>query len=556
MISTIQLKFGRGPNAVAETIAATPVTVFVGPNNSGKSRVLQEIERFCRSGRKDANAVLLAEIGFEAFDTDQATQAIERLRQNANPGETQSVGSVFLGSRHGRNQVPLQDLMQALQNPNSQVSTFCQWFLTHCTLLLDGRGRINLVNPQPAGDLQRGPENTFQLLLHNDAKRDEVRRIVHDAIGSFFVLDPTHLGQLRIRLSARRPTTEIEERGIHEEAVRFHGEAQLIDVASDGVKAFTGIITEVIAGDPSLLLIDEPEAFLHPSLAAKLGQEVARAALVANKRVFASTHSPQFVMGCIQSGAPVNIVRLTYRGGVATARVLPSHEILELMRHPLLRSTGVLSGLFYEFVVVTESDTDRAYYQEVNERLLQFSPERGIPNCLFINAQNKQTVHTLLRPLRKLGIPAAGIFDIDVLKEGGTNWTSLLSSADVPPIAHGSLATARAAVKTAMEATGKDMKRDGGVRILKVADQEGAENLLSQLIDYGVFVVPGGELESWMKDLSIESKGPAWLINMFERMGEDPSSADYVRPASGDIWDFIGQIRSWMVNANRKGIPA
>ncbi|MCC6588294.1 MAG: AAA family ATPase, partial [Bryobacterales bacterium] len=138
--------------------------------------------------------------------------------------------------------------------------------------------------------------------------------------------------------------------------------------------------SELLAGDPNILLIDEPEAFLHPSLASKLGHEVARAALSADKRVFASTHSPQFVVGCIQSGAPINIIRLTYRGGVATARVLPSDEILELMRHPLLRSTGVLSGLFYEFVVVTESDADRAFYQEVNERLLQLNPGWGIPN--------------------------------------------------------------------------------------------------------------------------------------------------------------------------------
>src|SRR5207247_11230495 len=188
----------------------------------------------------------------------------------------------------------------------------------------------------------------------------------------------------RIRLSPRAPANDLEERGIHADAVRFHASAQLIDQASDGVKAFTGIVTELVAGDPLVLLIDEPEAFLHPALASKLGYEVSRAAVQSDKRVFASTHSPAFVMGCIQSGAPINIVRLTYRSGVATARVLPSSEILELMRHPLLRSTGVLSGLFYEFVVVTESDADRAFYQEVNERLLSFKPDSGIPNCLFI----------------------------------------------------------------------------------------------------------------------------------------------------------------------------
>jgi hypothetical protein len=241
---------------------------------------------------------------------------------------------------------------------------------------------------------------------------------------------------------------------------------------------------------------------------------------------------------------------------VATARILPSDEILELMRHPLLRSTGVLSGLFYEFVVVTESDTDRAFYQEINERLLQFKPDWGIPNCLFLNAQNKQTIHTLLKPLRKLGIPAVGVMDVDTLKEGGTTWTNLLSGADVPEPSHGSFATLRAAVKKAMDATGKDMKRDGGLAILSGADRQSAEDLLNQLKQYGIFVIPGGELESWMKNLGATGHGPSWLIDIFERMGEDPSNTNFVRPDTGDVWAFVRDIRAWLVDPARKGIPS
>lgn len=556
MITTIELKFGRSPGSPGQSIAATPVTVFVGPNNSGKSRILREIERYCRSGHKDANDLLLADVAFSGLDPTRASQSIARLRQPPHPGEAQNVDHVFVGSRYGRQQVPIESLTQFVQTPSTNVAAFCQWYLRHLTLMLDGSSRIGLVGQQGAGDLQRTPDTSFQLLFREDAKRHEVRRIVHEAFGRYFVLDPTNLGQLRIRLSERPPRDDIEERGIHADAVRFHAAAQIIDEASDGVKAFTGIVTELMAGDPSIVLIDEPEAFLHPSLASKLGQEVARAALSADKRVFASTHSPQFVMGCIQSGAPVNIIRLTYRGGVATARVLPSDEILELMRHPLLRSTGVLSGLFYEFVVVTESDADRAFYQEVNERLLQFKPEWGIPNCLFINAQNKQTVQTLLKPLRKLGIPAAGVVDVDVLKEGGANWTNLLSSSDVPQLSHGSFATLRAAVKTAMDATGKDMKREGGLAILLGPDKQAAEDLLSQLKQYGIFVVPGGELESWMTSLGATGHGPSWLIDVFERMGEDPAGTTYVRPTADDVWAFMYEIRKWLVDPTRRGIPS
>lgn len=260
-------------------------------------------------------------------------------------------------------------------------------------------------------------------------------------------------------------------------------------------------------------------------------------------------------MGCIQSGAPINIVRLTYRSGIATARVLPSAEILELMRNPLLRSTGVLNGLFYEFVVVTESDADRAFYQEINERLLRFKPEWGIPNCLFLNAQGKDTVHTIIRPLRKLGIPAAGIVDIDVLKIGGVPWTNFMDAANIPQANRNALATLRANIKAAMVATGKDMKRDGGIAILPQGDKEAAENLFGQLADYGLFVVPGGELESWLKTVGAVGHGPSWLIDMFTKIGEDPDAATYVKPGDDDVWKFMSGVKQWLVDADRRGIP-
>ncbi len=555
MISSIQLKFGRAPKMAPERIDVTPVTVFVGPNNSGKSRVLSEIDQLCRSGRRSGAAVILDDLEFQGLGASEADDAIAHITLTPNAGEAISVDHVMVGARGNRQQVPRDRLLASVQNPAADLRAFCQWFLAHNTLMLDGRSRIDLVNQQAGGDMQAPPQSSFQVLLRDNQKRSEVRRIVSDAFGSFFVIDPTNLGMLRIRFASRAPNGEMEERGIHEEAVAFHAAAQPVEEASDGVKAFTGIITEVIAGDPRVLLIDEPEAFLHPALAFTLGLEVSRAALNSDKRLFVSTHSPTFLMGCIQSGAPVNIVRLTYRNQVSTARILPSAEILELMRNPLLRSTGVLSGLFYEFVVVTESDADRAFYQEVNERLLRAKPAWGIPNCLFINAQNKQTVPTILRPLRRLGIPAAGIVDVDVLKEGGTVWSTLLSGAFVPELSHASLATQRAAINQALESTGKNMKRDGGLAILGETEREAAQNLLDQLAAYGVFTVPGGELESWLNSLGATGHGPSWLVKVFERMGEDPTDPSYVKPKDGDVWEFLSKVKSWLVAPARKGIP-
>jgi ABC-type cobalamin/Fe3+-siderophores transport system ATPase subunit len=555
MIKDIRLKFGRGPGVGPEVIQTTPITVFVGPNNSGKSKVLQELFRYCQNGLQSVTDVILDRIEFESFAQQTAEERIAHVTLQANIGETLHPDHVIVGKKTSRWQVPRNQLLNAMQNPDGHVQHFCQWYLSYNTLMLDGRNRINLVNAQQAGDLQAPPQTSFQALFRDNAKRNEVRRIVRDAFNLFLTVDPTHLGQFRLRLAGRAPLSEMEERGIHADAVQYQSSAMLIDEASDGVKALSGIITETIAGDPTVILIDEPEAFLHPALSSLLGKEMAQATTGSEKRLFVSTHSPFLVMGCIQSGAPVNIIRLTYRNKVATARLLPNADILRLMRNPLLRSTGVLQGLFYEFVVVTESDTDRAFYQEINERLLRYKPASGIPNCLFLNAQNKQTVRTVIKPLRELGIPAVGIVDVDVVKEGGGVWTDFLASGFVPDLEQQPLGALRAAVNKKFEETGRDMKRDGGIDLLGNGDKEAANNLFDRLAQYGLFVVRRGEIESWLQDLHVAGKGPNWLIEVFEKMGEDPAQEAYVKPVDGDIWEFIGKVKTWMVDSQRSGIP-
>jgi predicted ATPase len=555
MIKNIKLKFGRAEGLDPESISARPITVFVGPNNSGKSKILTEIQQFCTTGNKNTNNVIIDSIELSSFSDEVVDKKIKGVTLKPNPGEAQQPGHIFVGKGPARHQVNEAQFKQALITANAQPTHTCQWFLAYNTLILNGSNRINLVNQQNAGDLQGPAHTSFQLLFRDDEKRKEVRRIIHEAFGQYLVVDPTNLGKLNLRLSKEPPKDDKEERGIHAEAVEFHSKAMLISQASDGVKAFTGMVTEMIAGDPSVLLMDEPEAFLHPSLSFKLGKEVSGIMSASDKRLFVATHSPNFVMGCIQSGAPVNIVRLTYRNDVATARILPNEDILRLMRNPLLRSTGVLSGLFYEFVIVTESDADRAFYQEINDRLLKHSEGKGIPNCLFLHAQNKQTVKTIIKPLRELGIPVAGIVDIDVLKDGGSVWSGFLESGSIPELERGPLASLQQALKQKFEESGKNMKRDGGIKVLKADDQEALQNFFNKLAEYGLFVVPNGELESWLSSLEASGHGPNWLVEIFEKMGEDPESLDYLKPSEDDVWNFIDDISKWFFDPRRKGIP-
>lgn len=554
MIKNINLKSGRALDGAKTNVDALPITVFVGPNNSGKSQILREINQICINGNNNSNNKIIDTIEFLGIHENDVEESINKIRLEPQFNEVIYPDHILIGRNGERQQVHLSEYKNTLLNPNSNLN-FCNLYLRYNTLILNGNNRINLVNTQSAGNLQEQPHSSFQMLFRDDVKRAQVRRIIYEAFGKYLVIDPTNLGHFSLRLSTSEPKNHAEERGIHTEAVEFHKKAMPIEHASDGVKAFTGMVTEMVAGDPSILLMDEPEAFLHPSLAFNLGKEVASIMSHSDKRLFVATHSPNFIMGCIQSGAPVNIVRLTYRDGVATSRILPNDDILKLMRNPLLRSVGVLSALFYEFVVVTESDADRAFYQEVNDRLLKFT-KKGIPNCLFLNAQNKQTVKTIIKPLRQLGIPVAGIVDIDILKDGGSVWSDFLDCASLPEIERNPLAQTRQALKQKFVDSGRDMKRDGGLNILEGQDKEALSNLFQKLSEYGLFVVPNGELESWLLSLNATGHGPNWLIQIFEKMGEDSNLGTYIKPDESDVWSFIEEIGKWFLNPAKKGIPS
>lgn len=560
MIKKINLKFGAAEGLPPLSLDVTPITVFVGPNNSGKSRVLIEIENYCRRTMGQPNDLVLGQLELDPYTKEEIEIEISKIEQTPNLGENLNAGNVILGKLNAQNnsmfrsQVDKQGLINEAQNPNARQGHFST-FLNIYTVRLDGTNRLNLLNEQPAGDLQTTPANHLAHLFVDNDLRAKVRRIIYDAFEKYFVIDPTNVGQLRVRLSDKAPADEREEKGWDQRAIEFHSKAVEAKDASDGVKAFTGIISTILAGDPKVALIDEPEAFLHPALSEKLGKEVASALNGSRKRLFVSTHSSSFLMGCIQSGSPLNIVRLTYNYNTPTARILPQDKILPLMRNPLLRSTGVLNGLFYESVIVTESDSDRAFYQEINERLLSFNDSRGVSSCLFLNAQNKQTVWDIVKPLRELGIPALGIVDIDVLKEGGLVWSKPLIGAFIPEISHQPLHTQRQTILKAFTDSGRDMKRDGGVSILNGGEKEACENMFEQLLEYGVLIVPGGELESWVQEVGATGHGSKWLIDAFEKMGDTPEDQNYLQPSDGDVWNFIGQAKTWLSNNQRKGIP-
>ena len=558
MLKKLKLQAGTYPSSDENLeIELSPVTVFIGPNNSGKSQALIEIEEWITSRRIEPLNII-SDLEFESLSKDQVYEKILNKIKVA-PSKHFSPyddNHMVVGMYNNNCQVYLPNLINTALSPNKEnfKNSELPVVLQYLTTRLDGYNRLSLVSSQNAGDLQGEPINSFSKLFKDQVLMSKVRDVIYGAFRKYLVIDPTNLGNLRLRLSEEEPKDGLDK-SLTDEAMAFHKNAILVEDASDGVKAFIGIIISLIAGESDFILVDEPEAFLHPTLSYKLGKEIT-SILSNDKRLFVATHSADFLMGCVQSNVGINIVRLTYGTQGATARILTQDKLKPLMQNPLLRSIGVFNALFYNAVVVTEADADRAFYQEINERLLKEKDPRGIEGCLFLNAQNKQTVWDIVKPLRELGIPAVGIVDIDVIKEGGEVWNKVLNGIYLPDLSHDSYRTNRSKLKQVFDKISeKDMKRDGGVNLLNNSEKEFCLDFFKHLSDYGCLVVPVGEIEKWLESLDIDRGKSSWLRNIFEKMGDNPDLDEYVRPASGDVWDFIGEASKWINDPNKKGIP-
>ena len=81
-IETVHLKSGPTPDATL-SIGNPAVTVFVGPNNSGKSLVLRELQSYLISGTTNRNFHILADLDFSTLDQIHSEQILASLLEEA-----------------------------------------------------------------------------------------------------------------------------------------------------------------------------------------------------------------------------------------------------------------------------------------------------------------------------------------------------------------------------------------------------------------------------------------------------------------------------------------
>lgn len=261
MLETITLHFTDSPPL---TLPADGITVFVGPNNSGKSLVLREIELAMSVYPFPEGLLVLKDYEVIWQPRDVIDDFIEKSKGTDDPNRPLNQRSISRINPNGgveENNIDLASLYQVVEYRHDK-HWYTTQFLKYGVIRLDGRSRFNLTNDQTAGDLLKPAQNLLGKLFRDDDARDLARRYVRDAFGTNVVIDPTHLGNLRFRLSNDKVPTD--EQSLNNDARAFHKRAVHIKDASDGIQAYVGIIAAVVSGQFHTTLIDEPEAFLHP----------------------------------------------------------------------------------------------------------------------------------------------------------------------------------------------------------------------------------------------------------------------------------------------------
>ncbi|WP_260338148.1 MULTISPECIES: ATP-dependent endonuclease [Streptomyces] len=528
------------------------MTLFIGANNSGKSLLLRELN----------TQVELP--GMTAGSTRWIRQALPR-----HSGSSEEF-MAWLEERGYRTWTPRGDriLKDSIAHrwPAFTLAELAPFVKQ--TLWTDDRLQVEAEVDH--WDPLLPSQSRLQYLYEDRDAESRFADLVHQAFGHYVCVD-RYDEQIRLRVGRPHPDLRDALPGAAQEVAAAYRYLPLVSAQGDGFRSFVQILLQVMVRPAPLVIIDEPEAFLHPPQARLLGRLLA--GLQGQTQLFVATHSADFLAGVLEAeqGRPVSIVRLDRSSGTPAARVLKPDAVQGLLRTPLLRYSNLPSGLFYDRVVLCEAAGDCQFYAAAFDATKEAAAAHD--NTLFLHTSGKAPLGDTARRLRQCGIPTAVIADFDYLRSGLARAVKSLEGvtehleSDLKCLrehAAGSRSEISAGgFKTEMDALLKGIKASDPLpdrvlgeltKLAKGGDRWGdlkksglgglqgdpynaAERLLRAAADFGLFVVPCGELESWVRQVPRGDKA-LWSQKVFD-------NGWYARPTE-ELKAFCSTIRAYL----------
>jgi len=551
------------------------VTLIVGPNNVGKSAFLDGLhqELIGEPSQPFGGSIRLVEsahlnIPHEADYFGRLTSRARHYMPGTYPQGTYYQETFVFpnGAAIGRSDI------EAALTRTTRFGQVANAFIS----FLGPEGRGGVLSPQSVPDLMSNPARSpMQMLWESRTLEATMSDYMQRAFGKKLTVN-RHAG-INIYLHIGEVTIDEPQIGVESPYLEEVMSLPLLAQQGAGMQAFMGTMLTLAAGAFDVVLLDEPEAFLHPPQARLLGEVVAELSRNGGPQVIAATHSDDFMQGVLNASrddADVSVARLTRPSDSENriAQVNPD-ALKSLYRDPLLRYSNIIDGIFYKGVVLCESESDCTYYSATLE-LIESDGKLPAADLLFTQCGGKDRLERAFDALAAASVPTAVIADIDLLADRA-KFASLFTSMG------GDFSTIQADYNT-LEASVRNKKvvpqrkeaRDGILRILDASEAallrsdeigqlknllrsesgwkqvkgkgEGAIDsgdptaafkvIILACRDLGLFIVEVGELERFHPEISGNKQ--EWLRKVLEQ--ELFKEASPARSFLSDVRDYVG----------------
>ena len=528
-----QLQFNN--NQTIE-IKKNDIVVFVGPNNVGKSQSLKDIWEI--ANEKPAGIVVKSLL----FPKESTERLLEYLRTNfISRGEGSRTMFYGLNFHVSNELVPYRDSNHLRHCRNVFIS------------YLSTDNRLLTCNPPELIALDSPPKHPIHHLERHPHSRETFTEYFKKAFDVPVVPNSLFGGRVPLCFGSIPQCSDIPAKDAHEFVEKYSTYLRTLpqlQTQGDGMRSFAGVLVYLAIDYYNTYLIDEPETFLHPPQATIMGQVIAEL-LNENQQAFISTHSQHVIKGLLQEASDrVKIIRITRDGNNNTFSILDNNKIDELLKDPLLKHSDVLEGMFYKNVVICESDADCRFYSIVNDFLKE--QQEKFSETLFVHSSGKERLETIARTLKALNIDYRVIPDIDIMNQEdvfkkliescGGCWTTfqtdykvlvnglenvknltgnqLLQIVQEKIPSNRDTELSRTKMKElkdlfVFKSRWDDIKHNGISGAPRGDATVSMNNMVDNLKKIGIFVVPVGELECFVKEVG--DHGPSWLNKVLEK---------------------------------------
>jgi energy-coupling factor transporter ATP-binding protein EcfA2 len=521
--STIQLERGD-------------ILLVVGPNNAGKSALLRSINQ--KFSHISAPSPVLESLTLDKLG------AVDGLAQGLMGASTQrrdpnSHRYVFRGYGTELHEAALPNMWMPGHDLGNLAAFFCNF--------LDTESRLRITHESPSVGVDDPTNHPTQLLYRDDDLERKVAERFRTAFGTDIILNrgggnaiPMHVGTAPIRNQGEdRVTTAYVRRLNFLPRLQHQG---------DGMRSLAGILFHIVTGVHSVVLIDEPEAFLHPPQARLLGKTLVTEKQ-GDRQLIIATHSGDVLRGMLDADSPnVKVLRIRRDGDSNPVRILNKDQVSAMWNDPMLRYSNLLDGVFHEKVILGESNSDCRFYAATLDAITSTQQAATrVPDVMFAHCGGKDRLALAISALRQLDVPVVAIADFDVLNNehplraiyeaAGGEWSEIKSewtmvknaidqlkpelSADEVRKEIGDILAAvseqmfpkdaRKKIQTVLRRSSPwSRAKEIGKRFVPSGQPtQMCERLLEKLRARSIVVVEVGELEGFAR--SVGGHGPAWV---------------------------------------------